>query len=93
MHLVVLDAKELADVLESKHEIDFMLRRRGRAPDAIECKWSADCFDVRNLRAFRRRYPDDHNWVVAADIDRPFARNVKGLDIRYVSLSKVIEEI
>jgi len=78
---------------KNKHEIDFVLRRRGRAPDAIECKWSANSFDARNLRAFRRRYSEGRNWVVAADVDRPFVRNVKGLDIRFVSLGALIDEI
>jgi len=78
---------------KNKHEIDFVLRRRGRAPDAIECKWSADNFDAGNLRTFRRRYPEGRNWVVTADVDRPFVRNVKGLDIRFVSLSTLIDEI
>jgi len=78
---------------KNKHEIDFVLRRRGRAPDTIECKWSADSFDARNLRAFRRRYPDGRNWVVAADVDRPFVRSTGNLDIRFVSLPALIDEI
>ena len=39
------------------HEIDFVLTRRGAEPVAIECKWSADAFQPRSLRAFRRHYP------------------------------------
>jgi len=78
---------------KNKHEIDFILRRRGRGPDAIECKWSADDFDDRNLRALRRRYPDGRNWVVAADVDRAFSRSAGDLDIRFVSLAGLIDEI
>jgi len=78
---------------KNKHEVDFVLRRRGRAPDAIECKWSAENVDFRNLQAFRRRYPDGRNWVVSADVDRPSSAHVRGLEIRYVSLRGLIEEI
>jgi uncharacterized protein len=78
---------------KNKHEVDFVLRRRGRAPDAIECKWSAENVDTRNLRAFRRRYPDGRNWVVSADVDRPFSGHVGDLEVRHVSLRGLIDEI
>jgi len=78
---------------KNHHEIDFVLRRRGRAPDAVECKWSAGEFDGRNLKAFRRRYPNGRNWVVSADVDRPFVRRVGELEVRHVSLKDLIGEI
>jgi hypothetical protein len=78
---------------KNKHEVDFVLRRRGGAPDAIECKWSADGFDKRNLEAFRRRYPNGRNWVVSADVDRPFVRQVGRMEVHYVSLSDLIDGI
>lgn len=78
---------------KNKHEVDFVVQKRGSAPDAIECKWSARDFDMRNLLAFRRQYPEGRNWVVSADVDQPFVRHVKGLEIRYVSLSNLIHEI
>ncbi|MBN1858830.1 DUF4143 domain-containing protein [Candidatus Bipolaricaulota bacterium] len=42
---------------KNTHEIDFVLRTRGGAPDAIECKWFAGEFDPKNLLAFRRQSP------------------------------------
>ena len=75
------------------HEIDFVLRARGGAPDAIECKWSAGDFDARNLLAFRRQYPTGRNWAVATDVDRPFVRQVGGLEIRSVSLQNLIDQL
>lgn len=78
---------------KNHHEIDFVLRRGDRAPDVIECKWSADRFDVRNLKAFRRRYPNGRNWVVSADVDHPFVRQVNGMEIRHMSLRDLIDEI
>ena len=78
---------------KNKHEIDFVIRRRGSAPDAIECKWSAGEFDPKNLLAFRRQYPQGKNWVVSTDVDQEFARQVKGVDVRYVSLQGLVSNL
>jgi len=78
---------------KNKHEIDFVYCRRGSPPDAIECKWSADEFDPRNLLAFRRQYPEGRNWVVAADVDRPYSQHHKGVDVRYVNLAILISQL
>jgi len=64
------------------HEVDFVWARRGAAPVAIECKWSADNFDSRNLEAFRRRYPGGDNFVVAQDVDRSFSRRCGKISVR-----------
>jgi len=78
---------------KNKHEIDFVVRWRGNAPDVIECKWSAGDLDPRSLLAFRRQYPTGRNWVVSSDVDRPFTREVNGLEVRYVSLQGLIDEL
>ena len=78
---------------KNHHEVDFVLRGRGRSPDAIECKWSASDFDPRNLLAFRRQYPKGRSWVVATDVGQAYARNVKGIEVRFVGLATLIEEI
>jgi predicted AAA+ superfamily ATPase len=69
-----------------EHEIDFVVTRRGKSPDAIECKWRAKEIDTRNLQAFRRAYPDGRNFVVCSDVETPFTRHDKGLDLNYVGL-------
>jgi predicted AAA+ superfamily ATPase len=73
-----------------KHEIDFVLAPHGRAPQAIECKWSADSFDPVNLLAFRRQHPEGASWVVAADVDRSFVRSWNGVAARFVGLRALI---
>ena len=78
---------------KNKHEIDFVIRRRGSAPDAIECKWSAGEFDPKNLLAFRRQYPQGKNWVVSTDVDQEFTRQVKGVEVRYVSLQGLVSNL
>jgi uncharacterized protein len=79
----------------SKHgnEVDFVLARRGAPSTAIECKWTADGFDVANLRAFRGGYPGGANYVVASDVDRPVVKRYGDLVVRSVSPSQLIDEV
>lgn len=72
---------------KQKHKIDFVLSGpTAKNPTVIECKWSADEFEPAALLAFRRRYPHGENWVVAQDVDRSFAREYGGVEVRFVSL-------
>jgi predicted AAA+ superfamily ATPase len=75
------------------HEVDFVLLRRGRDPVAVECKWSADTFDPKNIAAFRRRHPGEENYVVVTDIDRSFTRKHKELAVRFVTLQALIKKL
>ena len=75
------------------HEVDFVLAARRRKPVAIECKWSANNFDPRNLRALRQRYPEGGNIVVAHDVERSFSRNYGSLKVRFESLSSLTSSI
>lgn len=79
----------------SKHgnEVDFVLSRRGRAPIAIECKWSAEDVDLKNLGVFRKHYPEGESFVVVSDADRPIARAIDGIEVRILGLDALIEEI
>ncbi len=79
----------------SKHgnEVDFVLSRRGAAPLAIECKWSADGFDPASLRAFRSRYPNGRNFVVASDVVEGYPRSYAGLSVRFVSLAELVRAV
>jgi len=75
------------------HEIDFVVAERGRPPVAIECKWSAAEFDPHNLKRFRERYPEGDSLVAAADVEKPFVRNYKGIDVTFVSLPGLIDAL
>lgn len=68
---------------KQKHEVDFIWAPRGRAPIAIECKWSAQEFDAGNLRIFRREHPSGENIVIAHDVDRPFKRTFGDLVVHF----------
>lgn len=73
------------------HEMDFVLPRRGGAPTAIECKWSASGFDTTNLISFRDRYPGGENWLLAADVDRPYSHTVGRLEVRFLGIADLAD--
>ncbi|MEI7672477.1 MAG: DUF4143 domain-containing protein [Deltaproteobacteria bacterium] len=75
------------------HEIDFVIAARGKPPVAIECKWSATDFDPGNLKLFRERYPEGDSLVAAADVEKPFIRNYKGIEVKFVSLPGLIDAL
>ena len=75
------------------HEIDFVIAERGKPPVAIECKWSAADFDPGNLKLFRERYPEGDSFVAAADVEKQFVRNYKGIEVTFVSLPGLIKLI
>lgn len=71
------------------HEIDFIWQRRGRAPLAIECKWSAKDFDATNLLVFARMYPKAECVVVATDAEPSFRRTYDHLAVEFLTLEKL----
>ncbi len=73
-----------------KHEVDIVLSKRGSAPTAIECKWSADDLDPTNLQAFGRQYPNSRFFVVASDVERPFSRRYGDITVHFINLSTFI---
>lgn len=95
-HLVLNElhaARQRRDVqywrTKSGQEVDFVIARPRERPIAIECKWSEDAFDPAGMLAFRQRYPNGENVVVAADVKRASRHRVRGLDLRVVGLAHV----
>jgi len=70
---------------KQQREVDFVVPRRRHVVDAIECKWRADAFDTRGLRAFRANYPHGRNVVVIPLEGAPYDRKVDGLQVSFVS--------
>jgi predicted AAA+ superfamily ATPase len=68
------------------HEVDFVLAARRKKPVALECKWSANNFDPKNLIAFRHQHPEGDNLVIAHDVDRAFSRSYGDLRVRFEGL-------
>lgn len=72
----------------TKHgsEVDFVVDRASRKPDVIECTWTADGFAPDGMKAFRRRYANGRNLVVASDVTEPFSKRFGDMTVRFVSL-------
>ncbi len=77
----------------SGREIDFVIPFGRDRVDAIECKWSANAATTRNFRAFRNRYPEGDNWVVARDVDRPYRRGEANMTLTHISLDEMRERL
>lgn len=74
---------------KQQREIDFVIPRARSSVDAIECKWSAESFEPRNLIEFRQHYPNGQNLVVAADVNVPYSRDFAGLEVTFEPLGRL----
>jgi len=72
------------------HEIDFIIKPRGKPPIAVECKWKADDFKPGNLLSFNRQYSGT-SYVVATDVDRPYQRRYREMTVHFVGLADLIQ--
>ena len=58
------------------------------------CKWRASSASrVPGLRAFRAKYPGDQNYVVCADVERPYRARASGLDVTFTNLDGLVEAL
>ena len=76
------------------HEVDLVVVRPGKAPAAVECKWSwrgADTLD--GLAAFRRIYPEGQNFVVASDVSRVLPVRGSGVEADIVSPDDLVARL
>ena len=76
-----------------QHEIDFILLKSGHAPIAIECKWSLNSFEPRNILSFRKQYPEGLNYVVVNKLAANFKKQYQGVIVNFVNLTTFIKEI
>jgi len=74
------------------HEVDFVIPTRAAGIMAIEAKWKANAFSPQGLEAMVRRYPKARCYVVASDVDEPYTRRVRGLEVRFVNLGTMVKE-
>lgn len=75
---------------KQRREVDFVIRKRGRPPVTIECKWAADNFEPGSLMAFRRQYPGGENYVVVQDVVQPFNRKYGNITVTFTGLDGLI---
>ncbi len=79
----------------TKHgnEVDFVLAAPGKAPTALECKWTASQFDPAGIQAFRRRYAKGRNLVIASDIREPYSRTFGDCPVRFIGLPALADAL
>ena len=75
------------------HEVDFVLKRPSNRLTAIESKWSASTFDPSSLVSLRRKYPEGQNYVVCRDTRQRYARRFQSIQVEFVSLHDLLEEL
>ena len=56
---------------KQKHELDFVVARRGCRPVAIECKWKLKTAETANFQSFKTLYPDAKLVIIASDGAKP----------------------
>jgi predicted AAA+ superfamily ATPase len=74
-------------------EVDFVCRRRGKDPVAIEAKWSASAFDPAGMKAFRTLHSGSLNILVANDIQESYTREFGGLSVLFCPLGRLAESV
>lgn len=56
---------------KQKHELDFVVARKGCPPVAIECKWKLKASEPGGFRFFKTLYPGARLVVIATDAVKP----------------------
>ncbi len=72
------------------HEIDFIIKPRGKQPIAIECKWQAGNLESKNIEIFLNNYPQANVLVVSNDTKESYSRKIGPAVIKYLNLSDCI---
>jgi len=75
------------------HEVDFVLITKEMGITAIVCPWRAKDFELRNLRAFRRRYPEGRNWIVCGDAAQADSQTLGKIRAEFISLEELSNRI
>ena len=63
---------------KQKHELDFVVSKRGCRPVALECKWKLQNGSSGNFASFLTLYPEAKLVVVASDAGAPRVNRAKG---------------
>ena len=72
---------------KDRYEVDFVIPCGRNAVNAIECKWDASRFDPTNLRVFRTLHPEGANFVVAANVQKPYTREIGDLTVTFTGIN------
>jgi predicted AAA+ superfamily ATPase len=61
---------------KSGREIDFVVVRGKGVVDTFECKINPEAIEGKNLRVFRKMYPQGGNYVVSPAVKKPYSRRI-----------------
>jgi predicted AAA+ superfamily ATPase len=77
---------------KQKHEMDFIVARRGSPPVALECKWKLQSASKSNFASFASLYPDARLVVTSSDAGEPRINRAKGyVETGLAELEKAIK--
>lgn len=71
---------------KAKNEVDFIIKKRGQPPIAIECKWNSKELNPKALGRFRELHPKGVNVLVAQDLTKTHLKKLADLSVVYTSL-------
>ena len=75
------------------HEVDFIIKQKEKNITAIECKWSADHFEINGIKAFRKNYTKGENFVVAHDVKNSYRKTIQDIRVNFVNLQELISSL
>ena len=78
---------------KQKREIDFVIKQRRGSCATVECKWNADAFSPKNLKAFRAIYTKGENYVVSPAISSPYKRSFDNLEVTFLDPQALVDKI
>ena len=70
---------------KQQREVDFVVPQGRDRVHAIECKWTTEAFETRNLAVFRAAYARGRNFVVSPLHGPGYARTVGGFPVEFVT--------
>ncbi|MBK9323033.1 MAG: ATP-binding protein [Bdellovibrionaceae bacterium] len=74
---------------KAQHEVDFIIKKRGKSPVAVEVKYSYKNFDVKNIKRFRKIHTEGLNYVVSQDVVKPFTKKYDETEVRFINVSNL----
>jgi len=78
---------------KQKREIDFVIGGHRNEVTTIECKWSRNEPDPRNLDAFRALYPLGRNLLVVGQGGEPFNRRIGKHEVEVCGLDELVKQL
>lgn len=72
---------------KSKNEVDFVVKRRGVHPLAIECKSKFKDFDPHAIQKFRTQHPEGKNLVVTMDLSTRVRKSFDTCEVTGISIA------